>query len=105
MILVKIKEQSLLARIAAYKLKSSTVAIVFGSTIHLWNVSKPVFLANNRWVQHELEHIRQYQQFGFIPFIVYYILESIRHGYYKNRFEVTARNAEKATFKNDFVIV
>ena len=84
-----------MARIAAWKLKSSSVAIVFGSTIHLWNSSKEDFLRNERWLKHELCHIRQYKQHGYIGFIVKYLWESIRKGYYNNKFEVEARAAEK----------
>jgi hypothetical protein len=91
----KIKENSFVARIAAWKLKSKRVAIVFGSTIHLHNTSKEDFLSNERWVKHELEHIRQYHQYGFVSFIARYLIESIRKGYHNNRFEVAAREAER----------
>ena len=91
---VKIKERSVLARLAAYRLKSPSVAIVFGTTICLWNVSKETFLKNERWVRHELEHVRQYQKKGFFLFLFLYLRESISNGYYKNRFEAEARRAE-----------
>jgi hypothetical protein len=90
----RIKENSWLARIAAWKLKASSVAIVFGSTIHLWNSSKEDFLQNERWLQHELCHIRQYKQHGYIGFIIKYLWESIKKGYHNNKFEVEARKAE-----------
>lgn len=89
-----IKENSLAARIAAWKLNASSVAIVFGSTIHLWNCSKQEFLQNEKWVKHELCHIRQYQQHGYWSFILKYLWESLQKGYYNNRFEVEAREAE-----------
>jgi len=89
-----IKENSLVARIAAWKLKASSVAIVFGSTIHLWNSSKDDFLKNERWLKHELCHIRQYKQHGYAGFIVKYLWESLKNGYYNNKFEVEARKAE-----------
>ncbi len=95
MIKIKIKEQSFFARLAGYIIKSESAAIVFGKTIHLWNVSRKNFLKNERWLQHELEHIRQYKQEGLILFIFKYVIESLKHGYYNNRFEVEARNAEK----------
>lgn len=106
MIQVKIKEQSFLARLAAKKMRSHSVAIVFGNTIHLWNVSRKGFLQNKRWVLHELEHIKQYKEKGFVLFIVLYLLESIRNGYHLNRFEVEARQAEERnSFHNDMFIV
>jgi hypothetical protein len=65
---LKIKESSGFARIARLVLKSRNVAMVLGNTIHLSGVSREAFLA-------------------------LYLLESIKHGYYNNRFEVAARQA------------
>ncbi len=84
-----------MARVAAWKLKASSVAIVLGSTIHLWNSSKAAFLADERWVKHELCHIRQFKQYGFVWFIIQYLWESIKKGYWNNKFEVEARKAEQ----------
>jgi hypothetical protein len=92
-----IKENSFVAKIAAWKLNAKQVAIVFGHTIHLHNTGKEEFLKNERWLKHELCHIRQYKQHGFIPFIAKYVWESIKKGYYNNRFEVEAREAEGHT--------
>ena len=91
---IKIKEDSLVARLAAKKLNSRNVAIVFGKTIHLYGVSRQSFLNNDAWVKHELKHVAQYQQHGFVPFLMKYILEWMRHGYHNNRFEIEAREAE-----------
>jgi hypothetical protein len=38
--------------------------------------------------------VQQFKQHGYIGFILKYIWESIRHGYYNNRFEKEARDAE-----------
>jgi hypothetical protein len=89
-----IKENSILARIAAWKLKSRRACIVFGKTIHLHNISRREFLIDTRLMKHELCHVRQYQQYGFLPFLFKYLVESIRKGYTNNRFEVEAREAE-----------
>lgn len=89
-----IKENSWIARIAAWKLKSHSVAIVIGSTIHLWNSSKDDFLRNEKWLKHELCHIRQFKQYGYFTFIVKYLWESLRNGYYNNKYELEARQAE-----------
>jgi len=91
-----ITENSWIAYLAAKKLKSKKVAIVIGRTIHLFNTSKEEFLSDEKWVKHELCHIRQFRQYGFTGFIARYLFESIRHGYYNNKFEVEARNAESA---------
>lgn len=90
----RIKEKSLLAWFAAKKLGSKQVAIVFNKTIYLHNTTQEEFLANSKWVRHELEHIRQYREYGPVKFIWLYLLESIRKGYYNNRFEVEARASE-----------
>ena len=91
---IKIKEKSFYARIAARQLKCQTVAAVFGKTIHLWNVSREDFLKRTPWVVHEVEHVRQFQRYGFLRFSALYLLEYTRNGYYNNRFEVEARVAE-----------
>ena len=90
-----IKENSWLAKIAAKKLRSSNVAIVLGKTIHLFGVSKMDFLQDEKWLKHELCHIKQFKQYGYLNFVVKYLWESLRKGYYNNRFEVEARKAEE----------
>lgn len=90
----RVKENSFLARMAAFKLGSSNVAFVLGSTIHLHNVSKEEFLNNEQWLRHELCHIRQFREHGFLPFVMKYLLESLRMGYYNNKYEAEARAAE-----------
>lgn len=89
-----IKENSSIAKIAARKLQSDNVAIVIGKTIHLYNVSKEDFLKDEKWVRHEMCHIRQFKKHGFLPFIFKYLWESWRRGYYQNKYETEARMAE-----------
>ena len=89
-----IKEDSLLARIAAKKLGKGNVAMVIGSTIHLWNATSAEFLQNERWVKHEMCHIKQFKQYGTIQFVFMYLWESFKKGYFNNKFEVEARAAE-----------
>ena len=89
-----IKENSWLAKIAAKKLGADAVAMVIGKTIHLHGTTKEYFLADERWVKHELCHIKQYKENGTIIFLTKYLWESLRKGYYNNKFEVEAREAE-----------
>jgi hypothetical protein len=89
-----IKENSWLAKIAAKKLGAASVAMVLGSTIHLYNTSKEEFSQNEKWVKHELCHVRQFKQHGFAGFIIKYLWESLRKGYYNNKYEAAARQAE-----------
>ena len=89
-----IKENSMLAKIATKKLRSTNVAMVLGKTIHLYGVSKTEFLQDEKWVKHELCHIKQFKQYGYFLFVVKYLWESLKKGYYNNKFEVEARAAE-----------
>ncbi|MGI8636691.1 MAG: eCIS core domain-containing protein [Segetibacter sp.] len=92
---VKIKENSWLARMAAKKLKSGSMAMVVGKTIHLHNSSREDFLRNKRWVRHEVAHVKQYAQLGAFRFIFLYLLETFNKGYENNQFEVDAREKER----------
>ena len=91
---VHIKEKSWVAKLAARKLNSRNVAIVFGNTIHLHGVSSAYFLSRDNWVKHELKHVEQYRRYGYWKFLFAYLAEWLRKGYYNNRFEVEARSAE-----------
>ena len=92
-----LKENSFVAELAAKKLKARCVAIVIGRTIHLHNTSKEQFLNDSRWVRHELVHIKQFHQHGYLPFIIKYFWESIKKGYHHNKYEIEAREAESIT--------
>ncbi|HMU45579.1 MAG TPA: DUF4157 domain-containing protein [Chitinophagaceae bacterium] len=94
---IRIKENSFIARLAAAKLGSKKVAIVFGTTIHLHNTRREDFLEDKLWVCHELKHVEQYQKHGYLIFPIKYFIEWVRRGYYKNKFEVEARENEKNT--------
>jgi hypothetical protein len=94
---VRIIENAWIASMAAKKMRSSQVALVLGSGIYLWGTSKQQFLANEKWVRHELAHVAQYEQYGTIPFLCMYMWEWMRHGYYHNKFEIAARAAETAS--------
>ncbi|MBS1496833.1 MAG: DUF4157 domain-containing protein [Bacteroidetes bacterium] len=89
-----IKENSWLAKIACKKLGTQNVAMVLGKTIHLYRVSAADFLKDECWVKHELCHINQFKQHGYFMFIIKYLYESLKHGYYNNKYEVEARAAE-----------
>ncbi len=85
----------MLAKLAARNLKSEKMAIVLGKTIRLHNTTKEEFLQNTRWVRHEVAHVIQFQEKGFISFIISYLLESFNLGYEHNRYELEARQKEK----------
>ena len=102
---VHIKENSFLARIAAWKMKSKAVAMVLGSTIHLHNISKEDFLKNTRLVKHELCHVQQYKEHGFIGFLIKYLWGCMRYGYYNCPFEKEARAAEDQSNNPEKLII
>ena len=91
-----IKENSWLAKIAAKKLRSKNVAMVLGSIIHLYGVTKDEFLQDEKWVKHELCHVQQFHDHGHFIFLIKYVWESIYKGYHNNKYEVAARAAEEA---------
>jgi hypothetical protein len=91
---VSIRESSWLARLAARKLGYSYVAMVFRRTIHLHNATKEEFLRRRSWVLHELKHVEQYDRLGTLGFLVQYFIDYARNGYWNNKFEVEAREAE-----------
>lgn len=91
---VAIRENSLLARLGAIRLREKRMALTFGSTIHLYNVSKEKFLHNRSWVCHELKHVEQYKRMGFWKFLWKYLAYSAKYGYHNNPLEIEAREAE-----------
>jgi hypothetical protein len=91
----RIKTGSWLAMLAAWKLGVPAVALTLGSTVHLHRTEAACFLADLAWVRHELKHVEQFRRYGFLRFLALYGWESLRKGYYRNRFEVEAREAER----------
>lgn len=89
----RIIENSPLARLARLKLGAPNVAMVLGRSIHLSGVSREEFLRDPFWVAHEMEHIRQFEQYGRLGFLVRYLRDWARYGYYNIPFEVAAREA------------
>ena len=91
---IKIKENTLIARIAAFLLKKHRIATVINSTIFLYNASSEELTTNKKWLLHELKHVEQFRRYGTVRFLFLYLIESVRVGYSNNKFEVEARNAE-----------
>lgn len=89
-----IKENSWLARMAAKKMKATAIAMVLGATIHLYGTTKANFLDDSKWLKHEICHINQFKKHGYFIFIIKYILEWVLVGYYHNKYEIEARQAE-----------
>ncbi len=101
----KIKENTLIAQFAAYNLNKDRCAIVINKTIYLWGITKADFLNDEKYLNHELHHIFQYHQLGLINFLVAYSWESFKKGYYNNKFEVEAREAETKERSAEFILL
>lgn len=71
------------------------MAMVLGKTILLHDTSTQEFINNRQWIRHELAHVEQFKQHGYLPFLFKYLVESIRNGYYNNKYEREARAAEE----------
>lgn len=68
-----------------------SVALVLGYTIHVYGVNPVLLLGNRQWLAHELVHVKQFERYGFIRFLWLYMWQSVKHGYFMNRYEVEAR--------------
>ena len=92
---VRIRQNSWLARIACRCIRERDVALTVFSTIYLSHSSPASFLRNQSWVAHELAHVRQFKTYGNLKFIFMYLTESLRKGYYHNKWEIEARAQEE----------
>ena len=90
-----------LARIARLVLgRAPRVAMVLGQTVHLSGATRAEFLADTEWVAHEEVHLRQVRDLGLARFLVAYLVESARVGYYQNKFEVEAREGARLAMES-----
>jgi hypothetical protein len=101
-----IREDALIARVAAFFLKSKRAAIVLGRTIYLHGAKEQELTNSLPWLRHELRHVEQSQQQGAVLFLLRYLVESLRQGYWNNRYEVEARAVEGTIdFEKKFKVV
>jgi len=75
---------------ALARMKGPAAAVTLGRTI----VVHPDVRLTRRLLVHELTHVRQWEEDRLFP--LRYALESLRHGYWNNRYELEARQAERA---------
>ena len=90
----RVAENSVIANIASIILKENNMAIVLGSTIYLHQIKKIDFLNSKKHFAHEMHHIKQFAKHGTICFLFLYLIESIKNGYWNNKYEIEARDAE-----------
>ncbi len=67
---------------------------MLGHTIHIWGVSGEAFVADKKWLCHELKHVEQYEREGYLTFLLKYAAWSAKYGYANNPYEKEARDAE-----------
>jgi hypothetical protein len=91
---IYIVEQSWIAKFAAWKLEAESCAIVIWDTIYLHKATAQELKQNTSWYKHELVHIQQWKQHGFLKFLFLYLFYSAKYGYYNNPFEIEAREGE-----------
>ena len=91
---VHIKQNSIIAKLAARTLKAEQMAITINNKIYLYNCSKENFLKNKKWVCHEIAHVMQYKRMSTFNFIMAYLIQCLVTGYTKNKFEKEAREKE-----------
>ncbi|HEV2734732.1 MAG TPA: DUF4157 domain-containing protein [Longimicrobiaceae bacterium] len=71
------------------RMKGPAAAVTLGRTI----VVHPDVRLTRRLLVHELTHVRQWEEDRLFP--LRYALESLRRGYWNNRYELEARQAER----------
>ena len=104
MIKIRIKENTLVSRVAFRLIKSyknKAVASTIGKTIHLHAISDIDFAYKDMFLRHEMQHAIQYQTIRF--FALKYIWETIKSGYFKNKYEVEANSLINAKFPKDYL--
>jgi hypothetical protein len=74
-------------------IKGNRATMTVGNTIYLFGVNKADFIKHKKWLLHEMEHVRQFKRYGFFRFIALYLLETMKKGYYNNRYELEARQS------------
>ena len=103
---VLIIKNSWIAKLAAFYLNENKMAITIGDRIYLFEATTKQFLENEKWLCHELTHVKQFQKFGKFKFVFLYLFESIKKGYHNNKFEIEARaNENNNEILKEFEIV
>jgi hypothetical protein len=72
------------------RMNGPAAAVTLGRTV----VLHPEVRLSRRLLVHELTHVRQWREDRLFP--VRYALESLRRGYWNNRYEIEAREAASA---------
>ena len=105
MIKVEIKENTLVSKIAFRLIKSfknKAVASTIGKTIHLHNITAKEFVYKDAFLRHELQHAIQFTTIRF--FWLKYIIETLKMGYFKNKYEVEADKLNDTKFPYGYLV-
>ncbi len=102
----RIREDAFVAWLAAWFLQGKKVAIVIGSNIYLHGAKEVELQQSKAWLRHELMHVQQFKKEGTFRFLMKYCWESLRKGYWNNRYEIEARAAaNEIDFEKNFKVV
>jgi hypothetical protein len=105
MVCVRLKTDTLVSKIAfrlIRSFKNKAVASTIGKTIHLHKITPEAFVENRAFLRHELQHAIQYQTIRF--FALKYIWETLRKGYFQNKYEVEAREKSIHEFPKGYAV-
>ena len=84
--------------------KKARWASTFGKTIYVRN-AKPIDLVNSsQWMRHEVQHLLQFKEKGFVKMCYLYLISYIKVGYEKNVFEIEAELHKRDNFPIDVVL-
>lgn len=106
MIIIKLKENTFISKVAFRLIKSfkhKAVATTIGHTIHLHNISSRSFAYRDRFLRHEMQHAIQFATIKF--FWLKYLLETLKSGYFKNKYEVEAEESKDKPFPKGYLVV
>ena len=105
MIKIKIKVNTPISRMVFKSMKGKpgeATATTFRRSIHLQGRTAEEFVLNDTFLRHELQHAIQHQ--GIKVFSLKYVIETIKKGYSKNKYEVDAEINKTQPFPKGYLL-
>lgn len=105
MVYVKLKTDTLVSKVAFRLIRShknKAIASAINKTIHLHAITAEAFVERKAFMRHELQHIIQYHTIRF--FVLKYIWETLKKGYFNNKYEVEAREKAIHEFPSGYAV-
>ena len=86
------------SKLAKLILPRKFIAITFGKQIFIKRMPEEIEeLSRERLLRHEKKHSEQYARYGFIGFLIRYLILWIKYGYKDHPLEIEARLAENSS--------